>query len=364
MKILYGVQGTGNGHLSRARAMCEQFIKLGVDVDYIFSGRPREKYFDMEKFGDWQCLSGLTFSVEKGKVKPVATLLESHPIQLIKDINSVPVEDYDFVITDFEPVVAWAAHRKKVQCLGIGHQYAFQYPIPKRDENPMTRMIMNKFAPTTHSIGLHWYHFQQPILPPIVDILEEEIPTEHDKIIVYLPFEDPDHVCRWIENIPDYQFLYYGAFPEKKTVGNIHFNPISRVGFQKDLGRCAGVISNAGFELASESLNLGKKILAKPLHGQMEQASNALALSELNLGVATQRLSESVIRDWLDNFEAKRIDYPDVAKHIAEWIMAGNLSSQDDLIENLWANTQSYRLPSFDVYSGGRFAKSAVLSKA
>ncbi len=357
------MQGTGNGHLSRARAMCEQFTKLGVDVDYIFSGRPREQYFDMEKFGDWQSLSGLTFSVEKGKVKPLSTVKNSRPIQLIKDINSVPVENYDFVITDFEPVVAWAAHKKKVQCLGIGHQYAFQYPIPKKDENPLTRAIMNKFAPTTHSIGLHWYHFNQPILPPIVDNLEEQIAVEKDKIIVYLPFEDPKQVCRWIENIPDYQFLYYGAFPEKKTVGNIHFNPISRVGFQRDLGRSAGVISNAGFELASESLSLGKKILAKPLHGQMEQASNALALDQLKLGVATQQLSEAIIKEWLNNFEAKKIDYPDVAKHIAQWIMAGDLSSQDALIENLWAQTNSYGLKGFDSYAAS-LDKPQMLSKA
>jgi len=351
LKILYGVQGTGNGHLSRARAMCEQFTKLGVEVDYVFSGRPRNQYFDMEKFGDWQALSGLTFSVEKGKVKPLSTLTNSHPIQLIRDIKNIPVEDYDFVMTDFEPVVAWAAYRKKVQCLGIGHQYAFQYPIPKKDENPVTRTIMNKFAPTTHSIGLHWYHFNQPILPPIVDILEENIPVEKDKIIVYLPFEDPDLVCQWLDNITDYQFLYYGAFKEKKSVGNIHFNPISRVSFQRDLSRCGGVISNAGFELASESLSLGKKILAKPLHGQMEQASNALALSQLDLGVATQKLSEAVIRDWLDSFTAKKIDYPDVAKHIAQWIMAGDLSSQESLIEDLWAQTNSHGLKGFDSYS-------------
>ncbi|MGI1679930.1 MAG: glycosyltransferase [Cellvibrionaceae bacterium] len=350
MKILYGVQGTGNGHLSRARAMCEQFKRLGVNVDYIFSGRPRDQYFDMEVFGDWQSLSGLTFTVEKGKVKPIATLTNSHPIQLIKDIKSIPVEDYDFVITDFEPVVAWAAHKKKVQCLGIGHQYAFQYPIPKKDNNPVTQTIMNKFAPTTHSIGLHWYHFQQPILPPIVDVLEEEILVEKDKIIVYLPFEDPDLVRKWLEKLTDYQFLYYGAFVAKKTVGNIHFNPVSRIGFQRDLARSAGVISNAGFELASESLSLGKKILAKPLHGQMEQASNALALSQLELGVATQKLSEGVIRDWLDNFEAKKINYPDVAKHIAQWIMAGDLSSQDSLIENLWAQTYSSGLKNFESY--------------
>ncbi|HFF2915998.1 TPA: glycosyltransferase family protein, partial [Vibrio cholerae] len=42
MKILYGVQGTGNGHIARSRAMCAALKQQQVDVDYLFSGRPVE----------------------------------------------------------------------------------------------------------------------------------------------------------------------------------------------------------------------------------------------------------------------------------------------------------------------------------
>ena len=47
MKILYGIQGTGNGHITRARVMASCFKELGIDVDYVFSGRPEKDYFDM-----------------------------------------------------------------------------------------------------------------------------------------------------------------------------------------------------------------------------------------------------------------------------------------------------------------------------
>jgi hypothetical protein len=40
-------------------------------------------------------------------------------------------------------------------------------------------------------------------------------------------------------------------------------------------------ISNARFELASEVLQLGEKILAKSLNTQMEQIFNAAALEQL-----------------------------------------------------------------------------------
>jgi len=36
MKILYGVQGTGNGHLTRARVMAKACKEKGIEVDWIF----------------------------------------------------------------------------------------------------------------------------------------------------------------------------------------------------------------------------------------------------------------------------------------------------------------------------------------
>ena len=69
MKILYGVQGTGNGHITRARAMAVELAKQNIDVTYLFSGRAPEAYFDMEPFGDYLCYSGLTFATEQGSIK-------------------------------------------------------------------------------------------------------------------------------------------------------------------------------------------------------------------------------------------------------------------------------------------------------
>jgi len=46
-KILYGVQGTGQGHISRARGVAEALKDYDVDVTWLFSGRPKEKFFDM-----------------------------------------------------------------------------------------------------------------------------------------------------------------------------------------------------------------------------------------------------------------------------------------------------------------------------
>ena len=74
MKILYGVQGTGNGHVTRARALNKYFHHFGIHVDFLFSGREQHRYFDMAEFGDqWRSAKGLTFSYSAGRIKVLAT---------------------------------------------------------------------------------------------------------------------------------------------------------------------------------------------------------------------------------------------------------------------------------------------------
>ena len=62
MKLLYGVQGTGNGHIARARIMAAALSQRSdIDVDFVFTGRAPDKYFDMDVFGQYQTLTGLSF---------------------------------------------------------------------------------------------------------------------------------------------------------------------------------------------------------------------------------------------------------------------------------------------------------------
>lgn len=356
LKILYGVQGTGNGHITRARALSKQLKAVGADVDYLFSGRPADQYYAMECFDSWRSLHGLTFAVEKGKINPIATVFNSKPVRLIHDIRSLALDEYDLVISDFEPITAWAARTQNKESLGIGHQYAFDYAVPKQGDNLISRTIMSSFAPTQHRIGLHWYHFQQPILPPIVDVLDESLPIDRETILVYLPFEEQQDVIQLLRKFPDYRFIFYGKdIQQRFQVENITCQPPSREGFQKDLLSCGGVICNAGFELASEAISLGKKLLTKPVRGQMEQVSNALALEKLQLGMATRSFHPHIVGEWLTDFSGQRVMYPDVAKALAGWIVTQNFDEQSkqDLICELWAQTDSGGLPTFEAYRGG-----------
>ncbi len=347
MKILYGVQATGNGHITRARAMSKHLTNAGLDVDYIFSGRPRDEFFDMDEFGEWDCKQGLTFAYEAGNVKILKTLRQNNLGQLWRDINTLDLKPYDLIITDFEPITAWAAHKQKKTCLGLGHQYAFGHTIPRRGASFMSTTIMKYFAPASMSLGLHWHHFGQAILPPIAETHDSDLPVDQKKYVVYLGFEEKEDVLQLLEPFEDYLFVYYGPFPHYESYNNIQMKPLSRDGFKADLASAAGVICNAGFELSSEAIQLGKKLLVKPLHGQVEQLSNAKALEELDLAMTMDKLNKNVLADWLQNFEGKQVIYPDVAKAIARWIAAGEWENSSALVQDLWSAVEAEGVPSF-----------------
>jgi len=122
MRILYGVQGTGNGHISRCRLMAKALQAEGVQVDYVLSGRDADAYFDMQEFGEYRCLPGLSFATKDGAIDLWATVNRSQPLQLLRDIRQLSLDDYDSIISDFEPVTAWAAKRQNRPVLGISHQ--------------------------------------------------------------------------------------------------------------------------------------------------------------------------------------------------------------------------------------------------
>ena len=69
MKIFYGIQGTGNGHITRGRVMAKELQAAGINVTYLFTGRPQDKFFEMEVFNGYQWHEGLTFNTKNGKVR-------------------------------------------------------------------------------------------------------------------------------------------------------------------------------------------------------------------------------------------------------------------------------------------------------
>lgn len=95
MRILYAIQGTGNGHLSRALDVIPCLKKHG-EVDILISGSQGDLTLP---FPIKYKLSGLSFIFGKsGGVSLWKTIARTNIRKLLKSIKNLPVEQYDLVI--------------------------------------------------------------------------------------------------------------------------------------------------------------------------------------------------------------------------------------------------------------------------
>lgn len=342
MSILYGVQATGNGHITRARVMAQALEREGIEVDYLFSGREPEKLFNMEPFGNYQCRRGLTFYMQGSKVDHWKTFTRNNVVQLLRDIRALDLTGYDLVITDFEPVTAWAAKLKGVKSVGIAHQYAFLHNLPDKKSGTLLKAQVKAFAPANIPIGLHWDRFDQDICPPLIQKPLFSPSLIEKKVVVYLPHDDLEVMMTIFKQCSQAHFFIYSSVDQPLDQGNCHIRPFSRMGFQQDLSDCEGVICNAGFGLLSEALQYGKKIMTLPQKGQAEQESNAEVLEILGLGRVVAVLDGQKIGAWLESAQPEPFCIPDVATPLAKWIKAGCNESIENLIEETWLTKSTY----------------------
>lgn len=314
MNILYGVNATGNGHISRSRITISELKKRGHNVTVLFSGRDVNDFFDLEEFRPYIIKQGFTFVFRKGKLNVFKTLLNIDLIQFVRDIFKIKKE-YDVVVTDFEPISAYAARKLGIHCIGIGHQYSFLKKIPKSFKMKLASLLFLRFyTPINSTISSHFYHFNQSILPPFIEKglkNQDSVPTMKNAFLVYLPWEDQDQMISILNTIKSSEFIYYSSLNKELQIGNVTLKPFSNKYFKEDLIACNGLLTNAGFQLPAEAIYLGKKILCKPLLGQPEQEHNAKTLKKLQHASVCSEFTNENIEHWIRYGKQKKELYND-----------------------------------------------------
>jgi uncharacterized protein (TIGR00661 family) len=344
MKILYGINATGNGHISRARIIIAELKKRGHDISCIISGRNDDSLYDIEEFKPFVLKKGFTFSKKDGKIKYLRTLFNIDLIQFVKDIKSID-EQFDLVITDFEPVSAYFSRIKNIPALGIGHQYSFYKNIPMTVKMRFTRILFPYiYTPIKNVIPSHFSHFNQHILPPFLS----KIITNHklkanskDNVLVYLAWEELEKMIALLNQIEEKHFIYYCDIQNEKRIKNVTLKPFSENGFKNDLIESKHLITNAGFQLPAEALFIGKKILCKPLEGQPEQEHNAKILNDLGYATISKTIDINSINNWLHSSKKIKIDFPNPLELIVDIIENKNKDFSYE-IDKLWQIKKTY----------------------
>lgn len=321
MKVLYAIQGTGNGHLSRARDVIPA-LKKKCDLDILVSGIQADvdiPYPVKYRF------KGLSFIFGKrGGVDIWKTYLKSNLGRLRKEIRSLPVQDYDLVVNDFEPVSAWACYFKKRACVSLSHQSAVLHPkAPKPDKTDyLGKFILQQYAPVRDSMGFHFKSYASTIYTPVIrKEIRESVNKNLGHYTVYLPAYDDFTLLKELGRFRNVQWEIFSKHNKKEIFeGNVHIQPISNDAFIKSMAESEGILCGAGFETPAEALYLRKKLLVIPMKTQYEQQCNAAALKDMGVPVL-KFLSEKyqdIITGWLESSQRIEVDYPDITDQIID----------------------------------------------
>ena len=324
MKILYAIQGTGNGHLSRARDIIP-LLKLKADVDILISGTQAD--LDLPYPVTYK-LTGLSFIFgKKGGVDLIQSYKRSQIRNFFKEIKSLPIDKYDLVINDFEPVSAWACYFKRKPCIGLSHQSAVlnkNAPKPAHSD-AIGRLVLKNYAPVTASYGFHFKAYSANILLPVI---RKEIRDLHvsnlGHFTVYLPAYEDERIIKFLKRLPIVQWHVFSKHcTSEYRKQNIHVSPIKNEAFIESLASCAGVLCGAGFETPAEALFLNKKLMVIPMKNQYEQQCNAAALAEMGVPVIKSLKKKALekVYEWLISDIKVSVDYPDVTREIIDVLL-------------------------------------------
>ncbi len=326
MRILYGIQGTGNGHLARAIDVIPALEQHG-QVDLLVSGYASEIALPYEvKYRP----RGLGFVFGRsGGIDLWSSYSQSDLRRLQREISDCPVHAYDLVISDFEPVSAWAAHKAHKPCVGLSHQAAVLHPASPKPHKTFSvgRAILAHYAPTQRDYGFHFGRYAHEISTPVIRGTVRRLePVTRPHYTVYLPAYDDRKVVERLSQVAEVRWQVFSKHARSRSrTNNVTVHPVSQESWLESLRTCTGVLCGAGFETPAEALYLGKKLLVVPMKGQYEQACNAEALREMGVPVlkklSAKRIEE--VRRWVLSDARVAVDYPDETQAVVDRVVAG-----------------------------------------
>lgn len=309
MKLLYAIQGTGNGHIARAQEIIPILKKYAL-VDVLISGHQSQLKPSLEI--DYQ-FSGLSLLYNNhGGLSYKKTFFENSFCKAFKVIQSLELREYDLIINDFEPLTAWSAKLKKLPIIALSHQAALSFDgIPKpKQKSRLGENILKYYAPCDKKIGFHFQSYHPNIKTPVIRKQIRDLDAQSlEFFLVYLPSFSDEILIKMLGSIDVPWKIFSRYSTTYRKINNVEIFPIDQKKFLEHFASCKGILSNAGFEAPAEALYLNKKLFVIPIHNQYEQLCNATALQELGVSVSHE-LNIDMIKQWINQKETWSVNYP------------------------------------------------------
>jgi uncharacterized protein (TIGR00661 family) len=323
--ILYGVNGEGSGHSTRAKEVIAHLIARGHAVHVVSFDRGLRNL--SESFPVTE-IFGFRFAYVNNRMRYRRTLAKNLVTapqaagSLRKLMKLAEQWSIDLVITDFEPLSCHVGHRKRLPVIAIDNQHCLtntdvELPRRYRRDAAAAKLVTRLMTPRADAYLVISFFTAKPrkrntfVFPPILraEVLATK-PTLGDHVLVYVtsPAEELAALLSQVRC----KFIAYG-FGREGEKGNIVFKKPSLSGFLQDLASCRAIIANAGFSLVSEALHLGKPYLAVPVKNQFEQIFNAYYIDKNGYGAFWDELNKERVESFLFNlphYAEKLRSYP------------------------------------------------------
>ena len=323
--ILYGVNGEGAGHSTRAREVLSHLVAQGHAVHVLSFDRGLR---NLSQQFDATEIYGFRFAYVNNRVRYKRTIAKNlitipqaaRSLARLKDL--VDEWKIDLVITDFEPLSCHVGHKKGLPVISIDNQHlltnaAVSYPRQFRRDAAAAKLVTRMMTPHANAYLVISF-FTAPVkkrntflFPPLLrqEILDANA-TQGEHILVYVTSPAPA-LARLLTSVRA-RFIAYG-FGREGQEGNILYKKPSLDGFFNDLISAQSIVANSGFSLVTEALHLGKPYLAVPVSHQFEQTFNAYWLGKMGYGAYWEDLNKERVESFLYNlphFREKLAGYP------------------------------------------------------
>jgi len=302
--VFYGICGEGLGHFSRAAFLVPQLVDAGYSVELFTSGRVAG--LCEERFHGCRLhhIQGLHMRYRDnaldapGTILSYASMVAWWPRALLCVTKRARLCRPVAAISDYEPVVAWAASALRIPLITLDHQQvATECETESASSNGLSFLLLrlsNRMTYPRPKLRIITSFFHAPLREQpqrrrteraiVGPVLRPEVirryPTRGSHVVVY----QTSRSLGWLDRI-------LSAFPGEKRVYGVGRKQsrqpertFSEDAFLDDLASCRFALVNGGHTTITEALYFGKPVLCFPVRGQAEQEINAHYVAKMGFG--------------------------------------------------------------------------------
>lgn len=332
--ILYGVNGEGSGHSTRAKEVISHLQRAGHAVHVVSFDRGLANLradFEVTEIHGWR----LAYVNNRVRYRRTITnnLLSARQTAASVARLKMLCDEWkvELVVTDFEPLSCHVGRRKHLPVISIDNQHCLtnaevSYPRQYRRDAAAAKMVVRFMVPradaylVTSFFPCEVTRRNTFLFPPILreSVLKAQ-PRAGEQVLVYVTSPAPA-LAKLLASVRC-QFVAYG-FGREEQDGNVLYKKPSLNGFLEDLTNARAIIANAGFSLVTEALHLGKPYLAVPVEHQFEQIFNAYWLERVGYGAYWEELNKERVESFLYNLPQYRENLRDYPRQGNEALLA------------------------------------------